>query len=613
MGHAEVEIYKYFIINIREYFETQHYKLETIRFDSVNYLLEEYLKLDGNIKKNISDSDRLNKSKKALLENIKFYFENSLLKDTEKFKRDIKSLINLISSENNQNEENILFSISAIHKKISKVNLLNYYIQIILRKCRTFDEVDRLIECYVRELMYAGYSLEYLSEWWKENLKESFKIVNLEEIEKMIDKFLSLSNYKAETFELILKFNLPDRIKQELKEKEKIIIKDIEYKLLSDDRKAKLIEEIPNNTKFFESNKVTYCTVKINACDKYRAIEQVIYPIQEYSKIYKIIDKSIPNVDIKTCLIKENGIFIEKYLNKINGYLRDLNDREKEDIEDFLMLRDSIRENGLNKEQIEDIEIAINLIYNTDEITVENKLLNNWACIENLVKSYNGKSIIGKVNNIIPKVICMYIVKRKMNILWERMYPLIGKKIEDVELIKCRTEKNKYNTEIFAKYLLSDNAESLYKSIEQVLIKRDLAELNKLIKEPKSLIQYITMIEKSIEHSLNSIYRKRNDLVHNGGKLEYYMQHKIHNLQYYLNCLLGTMIFQIKRNPELTVGEILYSIEHTYYLYREELLQLDGEIKSKTKKSSEDDKKTIQNKIISEDIIKIMYVEYLYM
>ena len=508
--------YKYFILSMKEYFEAENYKLENRRFDSIIYLLEEYLKLDEEIKRNVSDTSKLKRSKKALLNNIVFYFENSSFKNKGEFKRDIENLLKTISKSNyesnNDNEKKesaqcdngIFYAISALYKKISKVNILDYWIKIILNESKSFDDVDMVTDCYINELLYAGYSLKYLSEWWKDTFKDIFEETDENKLKENIEKFSSLSNYKDEIYKIILQFNLPDKIKKELNQKQEITISNIKYKLLSDEYKMNLIESNLNYKKFFESSKVTYCLIEVRGCDKYRAIEKVIYPLQQYSEIYKIIEKNISNVHITKYLIEENGYFVEKNLSEISGYLREINDREREDIEDFIVLRDKLRNemfgNDFGENSIFDIELAINLMYSSTEITVENKLLNNWSCVENLVKSYAGNSIIDKVNKIIPKVICMYIIKRKMNILWERIYPLLSRKIYDENLEKCKLEgkDNKYDSEAFAKYLLSKEAKKLYEDIEYVTIKRELGELHKYISNPKSLSKYIDTIELSI-------------------------------------------------------------------------------------------------------------------
>jgi hypothetical protein len=488
------------------------------------------------------------------------------------------------------------------------------------------------MDCYINELLYEGYSLIYLKEWWAEKFKGIFVVEDEKILLENVKMFKELSNKQHHTYNVIVKYNLPDKLKNEVKEKHSIKISNINYKEISEDKKNEVIRSKSGNNKFFESNKVTYFLVEVSACDKYKAIESVIYPLKNYSEVYKFIDTSISTVDITTYMIEEKGVFNEEPLSNISRYLRESTEREKEDIEDFIKLRDELRIKNDDMSCIYDLELVINLIQKSSEFTIENRLLNSWSCIENLIRFYVGNSIIDKVINIIPQVICMYVVKQKMNILWDMLYPLMDKKIIDERLTRCKVsdESNKYVAENFAKYLVSEESSDLYENTKSyITINRKLAEINKLLKDPKELLRYINTMEESITHSINSIYRTRNDLVHNGGKLGSYMENQICSLQYYLNCLLGTLIFHIKRNPKLIITEILYSIVYSYKAYKNELKELGDVIDKKSKeflrqkekvKDNAEELEKIENNWIKEreeiilhfGIRNIVYARYLY-
>lgn len=649
MSKDTSNIYKYFIISMNEYFNSQHFALENRKFDSISYLLGEYLKLDVEIKKNISDRSKLQNGRKALLNNIVFYFQNTLFTKNKIFKRDIDNLLSVINSKNSderkQNNEDdnknkgqekidndIFYSISALYKKITNINILDYWIDIIIENSKTYDDVDKVMDCYINELLYEGYSLRYLKEWWTEKFKGIFGVENEEVLLENIKKFKELSSKQHHTYNILVKYNLPDKLKNEVKEKHSIKISNVNYKEINENIRNQVISSKSGNNKFFESSKVTYFSVEISACDKYKAIESAIYPLKNYIEVYKFIDKTISAVDITTYMIKENGIFNEEPLSNISRYLRESTEREKEDIEDFIKLREELRSKNEDMASIYDIESVINLIQKSSEFTMENRLLNTWSCIENLVRFYSGNSIIEKVINIIPQVICMYVVKQKMNVLWDVLYPLMDKKIVDERLTKCKLseQSNKYISEKLAEYLVSEKCSGLYENTKPyITINRKLSEINKLLKDPKELLKYINTMEESITHSINSIYRTRNDLVHNGGKLESYMENQICSLQYYLNCLLGTLIFHIKRNPKLIITEILYSIVYSYKTYKNELKELKDEIDKRCKdiskqkekyKSNEEELKRIESELIEErektilnfGVKNIVYSRYLY-
>ena len=119
----------------------------------------------------------------------------------------------------------------------------------------------------------------------------------------------------------------------------------------------------------------------------------------------------------------------------------------------------------------------------------------------------------------------MYVLKQKMNHLWDRLLPLLDKnKFEDAELYECRNSKKpkKYIKEKFAIYLLREQcSKKLYDSTKNnIVIHRCIAEINNLLKNPDALIEYIKFVEESVRNSVNSLYRLRNNIVHNGGMID---------------------------------------------------------------------------------------------
>jgi hypothetical protein len=99
---------------MNEYFNSQHFKLENRKFDSIAYLLGEYLKLDIEIKKNVYDRSKLQNGRKALLNNIVFYFQNTLFTKNKMFKRDIDNLLNVVNNKNSDEKNKIMTMIAEI-------------------------------------------------------------------------------------------------------------------------------------------------------------------------------------------------------------------------------------------------------------------------------------------------------------------------------------------------------------------------------------------------------------------------------------------------------------------------------------------------------------------
>lgn len=97
-----------------------------------------------------------------------------------------------------------------------------------------------------------------------------------------------------------------------------------------------------------------------------------------------------------------------------------------------MLLRNEIRiSEGDISTSIKQLSNSLGMIKESIEDTPENRLLNSWSSLEYILNSYEGKSIIGKIIDIVPKVIALYLVKDRMNILWDRLL-----KIKKAEVIK---------------------------------------------------------------------------------------------------------------------------------------------------------------------------------
>jgi hypothetical protein len=652
MSSDKFDTYRYFIYSIQEYFDNEYVRLENRKFDGLRYLLTNYIELDNQIKLNSSDEDKLKRSKSALLQSILFYLENSSLKKCKKLSNDIRNLINIIINSKeaeeqdsegknrrkfNNKDEILIHTINPFYKKIINLKITSVWIDILINDVKTYDDVDKLLDCYVSELLFDGYSLEYLKAWWKETC--SYDVIkeanNEDKMKSLIEMFKNLSNNCTDSYKIVLSLNLPKRLEKELNENKELVINNIKYNsvdkaIYKDDEKFFL-----NNTQYIEAD--------ITACDRYRALDLAIYNIENYIDIYRVIDNSVKLKPIIQCLFinSEKGNETISLHNKFK-YTKEFSTREKEDILDFIELRDYFRLNNQSSESIIEIESVINIVQKMPEFTIENKVLNSWSSLEKIVSGYKAPSIIEKVNTIIPKVIAMYVLKQKMNHLWDRLLPLLDKnKLEDKELNECRRSSNpkKYSKERFATYLLREkSSKRLYENTEHnIVINRSVAEINNLLKNPEALSKYIKFVEESVRHSVNSLYRLRNNIVHNGGKVDISVEYNIMTLQHYVNCIMGTLIHHKRINSNIIIEEILHSIVSTYDSYingineisstvskiQKDIKRCDEEIRKLhadqvdeiEKKEEEKNKFVLQNeqKILEKGIEEVAFVEYLYL
>lgn len=162
MNQKKINAHKYFLYGIQEYIFHKNFKMENKRMQSLRELLDDFIILEKNIKSNNNDNTKLINSRKALMESILFNLENTPLIKIKDLTLDINSIKNLIKLETsnvNKNNKCLFNCISSFNKKISKISILDYFIDIHNEYDSSFKEVEILIDYYISELLYEGYSL----------------------------------------------------------------------------------------------------------------------------------------------------------------------------------------------------------------------------------------------------------------------------------------------------------------------------------------------------------------------------------------------------------------------------------------------------------------------
>ncbi len=554
--------YKYFIYAVREYFLKDKDRLDSRKFNSFRLLIDDYISLQNQIRD--EKNDKLERARVALTENIIFYISNTFLRFDNTLGEDVSSLKEILEKNKESIGENAYYIARALRKKIGKINLIEVWIELLKNKATCYDDVDIILDCLVSELLYMGYSMEYMGEWWKENFSKDE--INEGDLEILIDKFICLGIDASKEYEVLLYIQLP----QKLDKIRELKVHKINYGV-QNERK---------NEFACAGQSGAVLVTKIKAIDKFKAIEIAASNIENYLRIYKFLDNSINDKSLKSCIVYDQNEKIEKEMHNRKSNIRELSHREKEDIEDLIELRNNNDLAGAENLNIVDIENAINTIQRLPEFTKENRLLNLWSSMENLARYYTGKSVITKIINIVPKIIAMYALKQKMNLLWDRLIPIIK---NNEELQKCRFNErdNKYDRSKFLEFLVDEKKSlDLFEQVkENILIQRGVLELHELLKEEGKLQRLVKLTHESVVHNLNSIYRMRNDLVHNGGTIFSEKENQIRYLQKYLNHFLGILIYYMKRNEEISIPEILYSIDNTYIRFTQNIKEVDEEMK----------------------------------
>ncbi|MGH0830066.1 hypothetical protein ACQVTX_17225 [Bacillus pretiosus] len=607
---------KYFLYKIEEIFKNHHHSLEQNRTSSIQALLQDCIEINEEIFKGTGDVSRLEKSRDNLYKALFFELKTNPVTEHNLIKRDVENLLRSVTfteskekdnskskeKDNSKNKEGninihikdklaVYNFISSLTKKIKRQDIIKMHLDILYdsnQVISSFKEVDTLLDSFLNELLYEGYSLNFLDEWYQEHILKSkrFQKLTPENINIVLNIFNSLNFYKN-TYVISIECWLPEQLAKELTEKSFL---NFGYEFKIDEDSYIGVDNIYSGSGYY------FLMTEIKACDKYKAAEKVKDALESYIDIYKSALNTFP----ETSLVAEK-CWVRHVVNDKSEMLRtdkekDLeikpNKRDIENILDFINIRDDIRIRNIQSTDVLIIERAFELIRQAMDSSKENKLLNLWSALEYLLTSYPKNSIIEKARQVIPKAIALYYIKDKMNILWERIieyketneFPSMQAMLICNKLFhECAYGENKYIKERFVEFLSNSYAQDLYNNFfNDIIIQREIAELNGLLENLETTGKIIQLVHDQIENDLNRIYRIRNKLVHSGNDKTDNLDVIIGRLYRYVNSLIGTIIYHKKRNSDLNLTEILFSLVQTYDWYINYIKEPEKQVYSKT-------------------------------
>ena len=410
MNNRANDAQEYFIDLFKSY--TRNYnKIYSRKYSpSIRELLNDYIELYDDVA-NSPENKKLLNSLKAQLDVMEFFISDSILCKTI-FKVNLNMLKNKIqfikkNGDNNDSSSDyfaILKICSSLLKSLNEHNLYNQIISIV-QSSTCYKEIDKCTECFINELLYDGYSIRYLQDWLRSKKaihnNTSTLIKEFVNLKKGKNEYHIFFTVKNDSFSLNFKY-ISDKIK------------------LQTIDKSKLPKNIEKHLLFNETG---------------RAFEAVLYSMDEYSATYLLIkafdsyclivnlmerkDYKINNKIASICNSNVNKFNIEA--NDLKLILPNIDNKEKNDLEDFLKYRDKVYEKNLAVSEIFTIERSLNILKNSNYENDENRLINLWNVLESILSYYSDDSIISKARCLIPKLMCLYYLKDKLNIFWNTL------------------------------------------------------------------------------------------------------------------------------------------------------------------------------------------------
>lgn len=569
---------KYFIYGFKKYIKNENSVLSKLYTPSLRELLNDYLEIHNDINTN-TELDKLNNARNELIEAIRYFIKNGFCYEKGLYEKELTVLLGEMVEVGKGGDRERVVRYNTIYNMcnalVKKIDSDNIYLKIItfVKRTTSFIEVDKALHLMVSELVYDGYSLKYLDTWYN----EEFRHLKIEEstIDNILDKFINLKRTKQ-------KFTYYLSILDNGRFKDNKLYVDFNLLLLEQDYDSlELIDNKESNAKNYLQQKSEYkiCKVEVEAMDYFKGLDIVKSSITTYDQMIHFIsddkknsgDRSIFLEKVVCVLVDGKIIKLRLASNDTDNLFNGKERRERQDVEDFVAYRDMIFSENIKTLEIFNIQRALNIVKSQKEQSVQNRIINLWAVLEYILTFHEGYgSIISKVKDIIPKVVCLYLVKDKLNVFWSRLYEYKNNEIDIVnEMLNCKREGDEYYYDLSTLIeFIIEKGPSLIEAFNfNDNLKRDIAEIGGFLSQPEALAEYIEVKHKEISHDIVRIYRARNVLIHSGKETKSDLDLKTLRLYSYNNNLLGLIIYYMCKNPHISITEIINSIKFTYEDY----------------------------------------------
>lgn len=557
-----IDLFKGYIRNYNKIFSKKY-------SPSIRELLNDYIELYNDIATS-PENQKLKNSLKAQLDVMDFF-----LKDTVLYKSELKTNFDILmkkietmnssSKDKNKSEDNdkhmpseyfaILKICSSLLKSLDKLNIYEIIISIV-STTTNYKEIDRCTECLINELLYDGYSIRYLQDWFRD-----VKGIHGDNTSNLIGEFKTLKKPKKE-------YDIFFTVKNDC---ESLDLKHISYKIdLQHIKKDDLDPEVSSHLLFNDLGRAFHA--KLKALDEYSATSLIVKAFESYCLIVNLMEEKDFKLNQKIASVCDGTL--NKYnieSNDLKIILPNIDTREKNDLDDFLKYRNEVYQNKLETGEIFSIERSLNILKNGNYENDANTLINLWNALEYILSYYSGDSIISKARHIVPKLMCLYYLKDKLNVFWNTLHMsrLYGKPVE--EFIHNSTDVKDPDKYDIPKLLtnIKTSGEKLCEHFgtNKYILSRKYQELGMIIERENSLQREIEELHKKIEYDIVRIYRTRNVLVHSGSTTKTDILLKNARLMQYISNLMGVILHYKMINSNHSISEILYSIPETYDCY----------------------------------------------
>lgn len=560
---------KYFLFKLPDVLNNSFHAFEEKRAESLRLVISLCLDTYEEMHGTSIGTDKLAKSYNGLLNNLAFQLKRHPFNELDIYGRDFKWLCNLIDGMDKELSKppyELYLGMKSLLKKLDEEDFTKRYVE-CLNMQMSFAAVDILIDTLVSELLYMGYSLTYLSEWYASVMREDafYMAVQNNDTYSLIERLTELDGRKNE-YEVIIPYQIKSDNQRD--SANQLFSKNFSVGKKSD-------REVFSGYSGWKED--TYACKTVLATDYYKAVEMVKNEfaidkelfsmwrgreddIKENVRMGYIVDEKLRTVDIR----KIDNTKLISYFDK----------NRIEQLDSFIELKDKMK-----NDDVDTLERILHTIHTAKTYNIQNRYLNFWSALEYALYPFPRNSIIEKARTIVSEAFSLFYIKNKMNIFWERLTYTMSKKGAEEEHIKCkgfmdacRGEKD-FDTMKVIEFLQNETKYTeLLNDIDfHIVLKRELMELIMLVTDSRKLKSAVEEYHEEITHDLDCVYRLRNQLIHSAKSKDDSLEHISLRLYRYVNSIVATILYYKKKNAAVGIVEILNSLHNTYNAYMEKL------------------------------------------
>lgn len=573
---------KYFVFKLSDILNNAYHIFEEKRIESLQFILQLCIDTYEEMNNSSVGADKLRNAYKGLLRSLYYQLEKHPFHKLEVYRKDFSRLKELITQIKDDDKEKIpnpielYMSLKSLQKKLEAQHICSQYVTCLQTEL-CFGEVDTLIEALISDLLYMGYSINFLNEWYKNNLRDHQFYKALEEsLEPYITRLHELDG-KQQEYEVIIPYNVKSDSQKEIADE-----------LLKKHFEIKSKEEFSGFTTWCWKEKVYACK-KYIAADYYKAISMAKKEFATDKELFAMWQNGsdVIHENIRIGYVSDNKLMDIDQRNVDYTKLISYSDRNRTaQVDTFIELKDLMK-----NEDVDTLERVLHTLHAAKSYNIQNRFLNFWSALEYSIYPFPKNSIIEKARTIISESFALFYIKNKMNIFWERLNFVMQKKHADTDHPECKKfidyckDEKDFDTKKMVKFLLDYE---LYQGIINeisfhIVLQREIMELIMLINDPKKLENAIEDYCESIINDLNCIYRLRNQLIHSAKSMDDPLEYISLRLYRYVNSIVSTILYYKKRNPRVSIIEILNSLHNTYQVYLADIKKLKkGNISQET-------------------------------